>query len=76
MGDINFDNLVKVIKKEAVREMLKILKPANILCKHCLQGKQTKTKFKSKKYSTTKPLEIVHIDLVGPTRTKGLKGEK
>jgi transposase InsO family protein len=24
----------------------------------------------------TRPLEIVHIDLVGPTRTKGLKGEK
>jgi hypothetical protein len=32
--------------------------------------------FKSKEYSTTKPLEIVHIDLVGPTTTKGLKGEK
>jgi transposase InsO family protein len=24
----------------------------------------------------TRPLEIVHIDLVGPTTTKGLKGEK
>jgi hypothetical protein len=24
----------------------------------------------------TRPLEIVHTDLVGPTRTKGLKGEK
>jgi hypothetical protein len=23
-----------------------------------------------------RPLEIVHIDLVGPTTTKGLKGEK
>jgi hypothetical protein len=22
------------------------------------------------------PLEIVHTDIVGPTRTKGLKGEK
>ena len=25
--------------------------------------------------STTKPLEIVHIDLCGPMRTKGLEGE-
>jgi hypothetical protein len=24
----------------------------------------------------TRPLEIVHTDLVGPTKTKGLKGEK
>jgi hypothetical protein len=70
MGHINFDNLVKVSKKEAVREMSEISKPTNNLCKHCLQGKQTKTKFKSKEYSTTKPLKIVHTDLVGPTRTK------
>jgi transposase InsO family protein len=32
--------------------------------------------FKSKEYSTTRPLEIVHIDIVGPSTTKGLKGEK
>jgi hypothetical protein len=56
--------------------MPQITKPINTLCKHCQQGKQTKTRFKSKQYSTTIPLEIVHIDLVGPTNTKGLKGEK
>jgi hypothetical protein len=76
MGHINFDNLVKVNKRETVREMPNISKPTNILCKHCLQGKHTKTKFKSKEYSTTKPLEIVHTDLVRPTRKKGLKGEQ
>jgi hypothetical protein len=52
------------------------MKPTNTLCKHCQQGKQTNTRFKSKEYSTTKPLEIVHTDLVGPTTTKGLKGER
>ena len=36
MGHIHFDNLVKVSKREAVREMLQITKPINILCKHCL----------------------------------------
>jgi transposase InsO family protein len=76
MGHMHFDNLVKVSKREAVREMPHITKPTNTLCKHCQQGKQTKTRFKSKEYSTTKPLEIVHIDLVGPTTTKGLKGER
>jgi hypothetical protein len=76
MGHIHFDNLVKVRKREEVREMPQIMKPTNTLCKHCQQGKQTKARFKSKEYSTTRPLEIVHIDLVGPTKTKGLKGEK
>jgi transposase InsO family protein len=76
MGHMHFDNLVKVNKREAVREMPQITKPTNTLCKHCQQGKQTKTRFKSKEYSTTKPLEIVHTDLVGPTTTKVLKGER
>jgi hypothetical protein len=56
MGHMHFDNLVKVSKREAVREMPQITKPTNTLCKHCQQGKQTKTRFKSKEYSTTKPL--------------------
>ena len=44
-------------------------------CKHCQHGKQTKVEFKTKEYSTTNPLEIVHTDLCGPMRTKGLEGE-
>jgi hypothetical protein len=76
MGHMHFDNLVKFRKREAVREMPQITKPTNTLCKHCQQGNQTKTRFKSKEHSTTIPLKIVHTDLVGPTTTKGLKGEK
>jgi hypothetical protein len=52
------------------------MKPTNTLCKRCQQGKQTKTRFKSKEYSMTRPLEIVHTYLVGTTTTKGLKGDK
>jgi hypothetical protein len=76
MGHIHFDNLFKVNKREAVREIPQITKPTNTLCKHCQQGKKTKTRFKSKEYSMTRPLEIVHIDLVGTNKTNGLKGEK
>jgi transposase InsO family protein len=68
--------LSKSAKRKQVREMPQITKPTNTLCKHCQQGKQTKTRFKSKEYSMTRPLEIVHTDLVGPTTTKGLKGDK
>jgi hypothetical protein len=52
------------------------MKPTNTLCKHCQQGKKTKTRFKSKEYSMTRPLEIVHTDIVGPNTTKVLKGDK
>jgi hypothetical protein len=76
MGHIHFDNLVKANRSEAVREIPRITKSMNTLCKHCQQGKQTKTRSKSKEYSMTRPLEIVHTDLVGTTTTKGLKGEK
>jgi transposase InsO family protein len=76
MGHMHFDNLVKVSKRETVREIPQITKPTNILCKHCQQGKKTKTRFKSNEYSTTRPLKIVHTDLVGPTTTKGLKYER
>ena len=34
-----------------------------------------KVEFKTKEYSTTKPLEIVHTNLCGTMRTKGLEGE-
>jgi hypothetical protein len=54
MGHIHFDKLVKIMKREVVREMLQITKPTNNLCKHCQQGKKTKTRFKSKEYSMTK----------------------
>jgi hypothetical protein len=76
MGHMHFDNLVKVMKREVVREIPQITKPTNTLCKHCQQRKKTTTRFKSKEYSRTRPLEIVHIDLVGPTTIKVLKGEK
>ena len=76
MGHIHFDNIFKVSKRETVREIPQITKPTKNLWKHCQQGKQTNTRFKSKEYSTIRPLEIVHTDLVGPTTTKVLKGER
>jgi hypothetical protein len=75
VGHMNSDNLVKICIKEEMKEMLEISKLSNTLCEHCIQGKQTRTKFKSKEYSTKKPLEIVHTNLCGPTRMKGLNGD-
>ena len=76
MGHIHFENLVKVYKNQAVRNMSEVTKPANSVCEQCQHGKQTRVHFKTKENSSTKPLELVHIDLCGPTKIKGLNGEK
>ena len=68
LGHINFDNLVKVSNLEVVRNLPNITKPSNPICRHCQLGKKTKKRFKTKEYSTSKPLELVHTDLCGPTR--------
>ena len=34
-----------------------------------------KIRFKTKEHSTSRPLELVHTDLCGPTITKSLQGE-
>ena len=34
MGHLNFDNLVKIIKKRVVRNIPKIIKPPNLICRH------------------------------------------
>ena len=52
LGHINFDNIVKVSNLGAVRNLTKITKPSNPMCRHCQLGKQTRVKFKQKEHST------------------------
>ena len=75
MGHLNFDILVRISQKGAIRNLPKIIKPPNHVCRHCLHGKQTRTSFKVKEHTTSQPLELIHTDLCGPTRTKHLQGE-
>jgi hypothetical protein len=46
MGHMNFSNLVKIRRKEVLKEIPDISKLENTLCEHCLQGKQIGTKLK------------------------------
>ena len=68
-------NIMKVSKKEALRDLPNIVKPLNLVCKHCQHGKQSKAGFKAKEHTTSHPLEIVHTDLCAPIRDKILQGE-
>lgn len=55
--------------------MPKISKPSNTLCAACRHGKQKKVQLKTKEHFASHPLELIHTDLCGPVRTKGLYGE-
>jgi hypothetical protein len=63
MGHIDFDNVVKLSKTQAVRDMPRISKPTNTIYKTCQHGKKMRVNYKTKEYSTSNPLEPVHIPL-------------
>ena len=47
------------------------------ICDACQLGKQTKSSFKIiKDIITSRPLELIHMDLFGPTKIKGLSGNR
>lgn len=53
-----------------------ISKLASTSFKHCKHGKHKRVEFNSKEHYTSKSLELLHIELFGLMRTKGLNGEQ
>jgi transposase InsO family protein len=69
------DHLNKLNRKELVIGLPKIHFEKNKLCDACQKGKQVKASFKSKNIiSTNRPLQLLHMDLFGPSRTKSFGG--
>ncbi|MGM5101750.1 hypothetical protein ACS4XW_25935, partial [Escherichia coli] len=46
------------------------------VCSACSKGKHVRKQYKTKEFSSEAVLDIVHTDLCGPMRTKGLNGER
>lgn len=67
---MNFDSLIKVSKMGVVRGLPRMSRLDNSLWKSCWFGKQTRTHFKSKDFSSFGPLELIHIDIFGQNREK------
>ena len=61
---------MKASRTFAIRNLPKIAKPTDIVCMECLLAKEKKVSFPSKKFGTTEKMELVHIDLSGPSRTR------
>ena len=77
LGHASMYQISKLIKKDLVRGIPKIKFDKDIVCDACQKGKQTRTSFKPKDaVSTTRPLELLHLDLFGPTKTQSLGGKR
>ncbi|GJY90939.1 putative ribonuclease H-like domain-containing protein [Tanacetum coccineum] len=76
LGHINFKTMNKLVKGNLVRGL-----PAKIFendhsCVACQKGKQHKASYKSKLVtSVSQPLQILHMDLFGPTFVKSIIGK-
>ena len=69
--------LSKLSKNDCVVGLHKLDFKKDKLCDVCQFGKQSKTSFKAKDIvSTSKPLELIHMDLFGPSRTLSLGGKR
>ena len=59
-----------------MRDLPKLVKPTNAICKEFQLGKQTRISFWSKKNCSNELLELVHTNLCGPSKVKILQGYK
>ena len=73
----NFKQVAKVSKLEAVEGLPKFGKVEKTICGACQMGKQTKASHhKVNVIATSRCLELLHVDLMGPTRTESLGGKR
>ena len=76
LGHVNMNLITQLNKNELVRGLPKISFEKDKVCEACQMGKQIKTSFKNKNFiSTSRPLELLHMDLFGSSRTTSLRGK-
>jgi len=64
-------------KNDVILGMPKLSKVTNNVCGPCQLGKQTKTQHPTTlTIATAKPLELLYVDLMGPTNIESLGGKK
>ena len=77
LGHINFKTLKKLSHAGSVRGLPKLGKESDGKCKSCQLGKQLKITHKSvSDINTSKVLELLHMDLMGPIQIESLNGKR
>lgn len=68
-GHVSTSLVNKLVAGDLVRGLPKLKFSNDNICDVCAKGKQTRSSFKAKKgVSTTRPLELLHMDLFEPVR--------
>ncbi|XP_038722028.1 uncharacterized protein LOC120014180 [Tripterygium wilfordii] len=76
LGHLNYQDLKKLSNKEVVRGMPRIGSTKG-MCGPCQQGMQTKVPHKKvSSVNSSRPFEILHMNLMGPTQVESLGGKK
>jgi hypothetical protein len=77
LGHLNFTNMLKIASKEIVKDLPKMEKTGKGVCGTCQLGKQTwATHKKTLGILTSRNLKLLHMDLMGSTKTASLGGRK
>jgi hypothetical protein len=75
LGHLNFTDMLKIANKEIVKDLPKMKKTGKGVCGPCQMRKQTIAAHKETSgILTSRNLELLHMDLMGPTRIAGLGG--
>ncbi|GJX30144.1 putative ribonuclease H-like domain-containing protein [Tanacetum coccineum] len=73
LGHVNFKNLNKLVKGNLVRGLPSKIFQNDHTCVACQKGKQHKASCKAKLVSSiSQPLQLLHMDLFGPTSVRSL----
>ena len=77
MGHASYKHLSIVSKYVSVLGIPKLSRMSNVVCGLCHLGKQTKAKHPgTQTLAKSRPLELLHLDLMGPTRTESFGGKR
>ena len=77
LGHANLRLISNLSKSQLVKGLPDIDYHSDALCGACQKEKIVKKSFKSKDiFSTSRPLELLHIDLFGPVTIESLYGSK
>ncbi|KAI3718270.1 hypothetical protein L6452_19134 [Arctium lappa] len=73
----NFDAINQLARQGIVKGLPELRFEKNSLCPACEMGKMKRTSHESKtQFSSSTPLELIHMDLCGPMRTQSINGKK
>jgi hypothetical protein len=74
LGHFHHQGMRRMMQTGAVKGLPNV-RIGNFSCSSCIQGKQSRSKVPKNRTSvTSRPLELVHMDVCGPLRVKSLGG--